>query len=85
MVAALQVFFLKYKENDKKTKRYQNTSNISMENGNFDREKPLSSDERIYVPMNAAAAKSALSTSACARNLLARSSCAHRVLGIPSF
>jgi hypothetical protein len=28
-----------------------------MENGNFDREKPWSSDERIYVPMNAAAAK----------------------------
>jgi hypothetical protein len=28
-----------------------------MENGNFDHEKPWSSDERIYVPMNSAAAK----------------------------
>jgi hypothetical protein len=48
--------FLEYKENDKNLSATKKSSIITTENRNFDGEKPWSSDERIYVPMNAAAA-----------------------------
>jgi hypothetical protein len=57
MVAALQVFSLNTRKTIKNLSATKKSSNITMENGNFDREKPWSSDEKKYEPMNAAATK----------------------------